>query len=69
MRKGLEFAPQQIKARYPIHSWVDWWEADGKKGGKLLGLELRTSGSEPRTQPLHHTASAQEYMSGTTQHT
>ena len=45
MRKGLEFAPQQMPS--PNHCW---WEADGKQDGKLLG----TSGPEPRTQPLHY---------------
>ncbi len=48
------------KCQVPNHSWVDWWgwwEADGKSDGKIawVGLQLRTSGPEPRTQPLHHT--------------
>ncbi len=41
MRKGLEFAPQQV----PSHSWVDWWgwwEADGKSDGKI-GLNSGTA--------------------------
>ncbi len=48
------------KCQVPNHirvDWWGWWEADGKPDGKIawVGYELRTSGPEPRTQPLHHT--------------
>ena len=61
--KALNLHPS--KCQVPNHSWVDWWgwcEADGKSDGKSdgklpdLGLNLGTSGPEPRTQQPHHTA-------------
>ena len=59
MRKGLEFAPQQMPGTQSQLGglvglvggrWKTRWKSC------LSGLELGTSGPEPRTQPLHHTA-------------
>ncbi len=59
VRKGLEFAPQQMPGRYPITAgWTG--EAGGRQMEKLpkWGLNSRTSGPEPEdttTAPHRHT--------------
>ena len=74
MRKGLEFAPL-ANARYPITA--GWTGEAGRRQmenqmEKLLewGLNLG-EGAEPRTQPLHHTATHRynTYLSHTHTHT
>ncbi len=58
MRKGLEFAPQQMPGTQS-QLWWGWWEADGKPHGKVAWVGLRTSGpltqghNHYTTQPLH----------------
>ena len=59
MRQGVEFAPQLMPGtQSQLGGLVGLVGGRWKTRWKIakMGLELRTSGPEPRTQQLHHTA-------------